>query len=148
MRWVRLLFNLILSTSEYITFFFFSSRRRHTRCALVTGVQTCALPIFGVGGAVLLGGDVRPFGAELVVQLEPLLEAALGVGQDRLGRAFGLADAAVDTLVRIDDEHILALIETVDRTALDTIERKRVVYGTRIAERVVLGGDRILKKQN
>src|SRR3546814_4203464 len=28
-------------------FFFFSSRRRHTRCALVTGVQTCALPIFG-----------------------------------------------------------------------------------------------------
>src|SRR3546814_14781764 len=35
-------------------FFFFSSRRRHTRCALVTGVQTCALPIswdkaFGCG---------------------------------------------------------------------------------------------------
>src|SRR3546814_10663789 len=28
--------------------FFFSSRRRHTRCALVTGVQTCALPISGV----------------------------------------------------------------------------------------------------
>src|SRR3546814_9578024 len=32
------------------SFFFFSSRRRHTRCALVTGVQTCALPISkGVG---------------------------------------------------------------------------------------------------
>src|SRR3546814_7465414 len=29
----------------YSVFFFFSSRRRHTRCALVTGVQTCALPI-------------------------------------------------------------------------------------------------------
>src|SRR3546814_16369126 len=28
-----------------LMFFFFSSRRRHTRCALVTGVQTCALPI-------------------------------------------------------------------------------------------------------
>src|SRR3546814_6766354 len=28
-----------------IFLFFFSSRRRHTRCALVTGVQTCALPI-------------------------------------------------------------------------------------------------------
>src|SRR3546814_5844637 len=27
-------------------FFFFSGRRRHTRCALVTGVQTCALPIY------------------------------------------------------------------------------------------------------
>src|SRR3546814_1114838 len=30
----------------FFHFFFFSSRRRHTRCALVTGVQTCALPIF------------------------------------------------------------------------------------------------------
>src|SRR3546814_4316089 len=30
-------------------FFFFSSRRRHTRCALVTGVQTCALPISSEG---------------------------------------------------------------------------------------------------
>src|SRR3546814_2364516 len=28
-----------------LLYFFFSSRRRHTRCALVTGVQTCALPI-------------------------------------------------------------------------------------------------------
>src|SRR3546814_19092538 len=34
--------------------FFFSSRRRHTRCALVTGVQTCALPIY-VRTVVLLG---------------------------------------------------------------------------------------------
>src|SRR3546814_5761243 len=30
----------------FVYFFFFSSRRRHTRCALVTGVQTCALPIY------------------------------------------------------------------------------------------------------
>src|SRR3546814_3098637 len=29
-------------------YFFCSSRRRHTRCALVTGVQTCALPIYDV----------------------------------------------------------------------------------------------------
>src|SRR3546814_1670831 len=34
-----------MKTSDYETFFCFSSRRRHTRCALVTGVQTCALPI-------------------------------------------------------------------------------------------------------
>src|SRR3546814_5551804 len=32
---------------SFCSFFFFSSRRRHTRCALVTGVQTCALPICG-----------------------------------------------------------------------------------------------------
>src|SRR3546814_19447227 len=42
-------------------FFFFSSRRRHTRCALVTGVQTCALPIshgfrFGYATAVVTQG--------------------------------------------------------------------------------------------
>src|SRR3546814_6978734 len=34
---------------------FFSSRRRHTRCALVTGVQTCALPIFGLNAAPVQG---------------------------------------------------------------------------------------------
>src|SRR3546814_5518191 len=33
----------------YVFCFFFSSRRRHTRCALVTGVQTCALPIWRKG---------------------------------------------------------------------------------------------------
>src|SRR3546814_8103233 len=33
-----------------VFFFFFSSRRRHTRCALVTGVQTCALPICDPAG--------------------------------------------------------------------------------------------------
>src|SRR3546814_21031327 len=36
-----------------VFFFFFSSRRRHTRCALVTGVQTCALPISDIGLAVI-----------------------------------------------------------------------------------------------
>src|SRR3546814_845843 len=34
-----------VGVSLFVCFFFFSSRRRHTRCALVTGVQTCALPI-------------------------------------------------------------------------------------------------------
>src|SRR3546814_20438933 len=35
--------------------FFFSSRRRHTRCALVTGVQTCALPILSTCSAPPIG---------------------------------------------------------------------------------------------
>src|SRR3546814_2753921 len=34
--------------------FFWSSRRRHTRCALVTGVQTCALPICVLSGEILV----------------------------------------------------------------------------------------------
>src|SRR3546814_6110120 len=43
----------------YYTFLFcFSSRRRHTICALVTGVQTCALPIF-----TLKGVDPKGFGS-------------------------------------------------------------------------------------
>src|SRR3546814_6366051 len=55
----------------YSGLFFFSSRRRHTRCALVTGVQTCALPISYLSGMAtchtdralirLTGEDVRGF---------------------------------------------------------------------------------------
>src|SRR3546814_3304707 len=42
--------------------FFFSSRRRHTRCALVTGVQTCALPISYLWDAQgWYGGDINKF---------------------------------------------------------------------------------------
>src|SRR3546814_952409 len=41
-----------------LCFFFFSSRRRHTRCALVTGVQTCALPIFNLGATSLAFFDI------------------------------------------------------------------------------------------
>src|SRR3546814_7083883 len=37
---------LMFHLDVVLDIFFFSSRRRHTRCALVTGVQTCALPIF------------------------------------------------------------------------------------------------------
>src|SRR3546814_14797009 len=37
-------FSMILL--QCVCYFFFSSRRRHTRCALVTGVQTCAFPIY------------------------------------------------------------------------------------------------------
>src|SRR3546814_6475097 len=48
----------------FVMFFFFSSRRRHTRCALVTGVQTCALPILTVrdryGGAPVRSGAIFP----------------------------------------------------------------------------------------
>src|SRR3546814_2852440 len=49
-------------------FFFFSSRRRHTRCALVTGVQTCALPIWSLPSTGAVRGEGpeahhRPAGA-------------------------------------------------------------------------------------
>src|SRR3546814_6571541 len=50
--------------------FFFSSRRRHTRCALVTGVQTCALPISHVS-----------VDAVWVLEHVPLVALACGVEQ-------------------------------------------------------------------
>src|SRR3546814_2766778 len=53
-------------------FFFFSSRRRHTRCALVTGVQTCALPI--LLREMRNRGDVTPV----------LILTAQGALQDRV----------------------------------------------------------------
>src|SRR3546814_949060 len=48
--------------------FFFSSRRRHTRCALVTGVQTCALPILTLVAPI--GPRCRQAGAALQEQGE------------------------------------------------------------------------------
>src|SRR3546814_401789 len=42
---------------DYASLFFFSSRRRHTRCALVTGVQTCALPISVVEEVQVFAGN-------------------------------------------------------------------------------------------
>src|SRR3546814_3326091 len=55
----------------FICYFFFSSRRRHTRCALVTGVQTCALPIYRPRVAVdtqVYGGVVVAFGTQRRLQ--------------------------------------------------------------------------------
>src|SRR3546814_5791660 len=67
---------------------FLSSRRRHTRCALVTGVQTCALPIWAVTGdkleefvpnlsSRLEGEDGKPFFYLAIVQ-SPYLSEHVG----------------------------------------------------------------------
>src|SRR3546814_4925217 len=56
-----------------IFLFFFSSRRRHTRCALVTGVQTCALPIFAQLKTELSAEDL----------LQALLQLEQSFGRER-----------------------------------------------------------------
>src|SRR3546814_6480492 len=43
----------------FVLVVFFSSRRRHTRCAVVTGVQTCALPIYREAAERRLGARDR-----------------------------------------------------------------------------------------
>src|SRR3546814_9690902 len=63
--------------------FFFSSRRRHTRCALVTGVQTCALPIFD--------------GLRALVQED---DKALSIIAPEIGETFELRPAAPARRVR------------------------------------------------
>src|SRR3546814_3473137 len=62
--------------------FFFSSRRRHTRCALVTGVQTCALPIYAL--------------AVLAISEEGGLLNAPDVYMEKLAVGPGLPDGVID----------------------------------------------------
>src|SRR3546814_5929848 len=76
--------------------FFFSSRRRHTRCALVTGVQTCALPIW-----------------RYVARCAPnqaLLSATLGTkGEYRMGLSQQQLNAGIDALAERDANFARAL---------------------------------------
>src|SRR3546814_7062354 len=65
--------------------FFFSSRRRHTSCALVTGVQTCALPILPFEALALLFDSVG-LGAPFWWVAEQALRALIAL-------AHGVADA-------------------------------------------------------
>src|SRR3546814_2050406 len=51
--------------------FFFSSRRRHTRCALVTGVQTCALPILQSGQLPVTPRALLPAAAAALAVMVP-----------------------------------------------------------------------------
>src|SRR3546814_9495796 len=68
-------------------FFFFPSRGRHTRCALVTGVQTCALPIYDTAGQG--AGET----AEVQVRTVDVLHREAQVGEVTVTRHFhGLED--------------------------------------------------------
>src|SRR5690606_39068576 len=79
------------------------------------------LPIIGVGGRLPLARDVGPFLGILGVDLEELGGFVVRIGVDGLGRAFGFADAAVDAFVRVNHQHVLALVETVYGANFDTI---------------------------
>src|SRR3546814_20856267 len=78
-------------------YFFFSSRRRHTRCALVTGVQTCALPISsGLADAVDAFCERIAFYPELVARV---FEAATLLGLPVKLHADQLSDSKGANLV-------------------------------------------------
>src|SRR3546814_1173159 len=77
-----------------VCFFFFSSRRRHTSCALVTGVQTCALPISRLAvDRVEHGCAAGAAVGVAVVGVELLLVARVAQAQgqvERIGRVPGV----------------------------------------------------------
>jgi hypothetical protein len=85
------------------------------------GFARNGIPLLGVGRRFLFDGNIGPNFRKFSVQAQPFLKAGLGVGLDRVDRALGLAHAAIDAFVRVDDEHILAFVEAVDRTYLDTV---------------------------
>src|SRR3546814_7462453 len=84
--------------------FFFSSRRRHTRCALVTGVQTCALPIYAIAP-----------------------RARTAMTADVFGDAPELGEGQVDAL---SPEHVVTLVSYLASPASDRVNGQLfIVYG-------------------
>ena len=73
-----------------------------------------AIHLLGLRQRLLLDRDIRPDGGIFGVDLQPFVEARLGIRLDRLGGTFRFADAAIDAFVGVDDEEILALVEAVD----------------------------------
>src|SRR3546814_14923823 len=85
--------------------FFFSSRRRHTRCALVTGVQTCALPIWQAPVQRHLAA-LEALDGHAGARLLALVAVARGL-------ALAGADAAADPLAVLGGARIVAqLVES------------------------------------
>src|SRR3546814_15093977 len=79
-------------------FFFCSSRRRHTRCALVTGVQTCALPIYGRVASRMAGTDTTVVAAVAERRAQRVLDLGCGEGWlvRRLRQETGCSAVRVD----------------------------------------------------
>src|SRR3546814_6881537 len=88
-------------------FFFFSSRRRHTRCALVTGVQTCALPIYVFFGHFLAQQRVLVGPARFLELFFEFGDAAIR----KFARALQIALAL--RLLKLDPR----LVEEIDRAS-------------------------------
>ena len=80
------------------------------------------LMIISVGRCLIaLAGDIGPLRRISGVEFQPFFEAAFGVRQNGFCRAFRFAHAAIDAFIGIDDEHVVAFIEAIDRANLDAI---------------------------
>ena len=79
-------------------------------------------PLFGIGWGGLLEGDIRPQPRVFSVDAQTSRPLARYPALSR-GRTFRLANPAVDTFVRMNDQHILALIETIDGADFHTVHQ-------------------------
>src|SRR3546814_19702070 len=117
-----------------VLFFFFSSRRRHTRCALVTGVQTCALPIYRLveGGIQLHLGFAVGEDATLdaLRQKHDVILIATGVYKAREinvpGNAAEGVIAALDYLIESNRKSFGDDVPAFDYGRLDSTDERRV----------------------
>src|SRR3546814_4720762 len=109
---VILLLFLFFNLCVVLCFFFFSSRRRHTRCALVTGVQTCALPISSAGGHGILRAVARS--AYQPADGKRLGAVRADLDRHLIGRTTDAAAADLDARLNIVER----LVEHLDRLAL------------------------------
>src|SRR6185437_1188151 len=67
--------------------------------------------------------NIRPNFRKVLVQREPVLEAFFRIRLNRVGRTFRFADAAVDALIRMDYEKILALVEAIHGADLHAVRK-------------------------
>src|SRR3546814_6588746 len=118
-----------MSVVVVLVHFFFSSRRRHTRCALVTGVQTCALPIcyikLGQPATTLSGGEAQR------------VKLSKELSRRDTGRTLYILDEPTTGLHFHDIEHLLAVLHKLrdDGNTIVVIEHNLDVIKT--ADRVV-----------
>src|SRR5262245_56671666 len=77
--------------------------------------------ILEIGWGRFFGSNIWPYVRVFRIQRKPSLKSGFGSGFNRIDRALRLAHAAVDTFIRMDDEHVLSFIETVHRAHLDTV---------------------------
>ena len=80
-----------------------------------------AFPVLCIWGWLTFYRDVRPDLRIFGIDVEPLFETGLGVRLYCVDGALGFANTAIDAFVRVDDEHVLALVEAVDRTYLNAV---------------------------
>jgi hypothetical protein len=78
--------------------------------------------LLAVRRRLFLTGYIRPRLGVFSIQLQPKNEVRLSVRLDCLGRAFRFAHTAIDALVRVNNEHIFALVEAVNGAHLHAIQ--------------------------